>query len=181
MGLFAKFGNSLSRDTVDRNAYDELTWHLEQRTQEYINSGMPAAEARASAQKRLGNLTLLKEHTAESDLLVWFELAKRDIALAFRMLRRAPTVTAIAVLSLALGIGANTVVFTLMKQVVLDYLPVPRARTAGHPAQPGTRRRSYLQQRYEKQLLLSALQGLEPGYVEHLRWGAGAQVYRCKS
>ena len=125
MGLFAKFRNSFSRDTVHSDADDELTWHLEQRTQEYINSGMPAAEARASAQKRLGNLTLLKEHTAESDVLVWFELAKRDITIALRMLRRAPTVTAIAVLSLALGIGANTVVFTLMKQVVLDYLPVP--------------------------------------------------------
>ncbi|MBV8818700.1 MAG: hypothetical protein JO022_10125, partial [Acidobacteriaceae bacterium] len=55
----------------------------------------------------------------------WLESLTREIAIAFRMLRRAPTVTAIAVISLALGIGANTVVFTLMKQMVLDYLPVP--------------------------------------------------------
>lgn len=55
----------------------------------------------------------------------WLESLTREVTVAFRMLRRAPTVTAIAVISLATGIGANTVVFTLMKQMVLDYLPVP--------------------------------------------------------
>ncbi|MBV9767023.1 MAG: ABC transporter permease [Acidobacteriaceae bacterium] len=56
---------------------------------------------------------------------MWIDVLKRDIRLAVRMLRRAPGIAAIAILSLALGIGANTIIFTLMKQVVLDSLPVP--------------------------------------------------------
>ncbi len=125
MGLLTKLKNSLRRNAVRKDTVDELAWHLERRIQEYVDEGMPLEEARAAARKRMGNFTLLEDETAESDLLVWLESVKRDIALALRMLRRAPTVTAIAVLSLAMGIGANTVVFTLMKQVVLDYLPVP--------------------------------------------------------
>jgi predicted permease len=125
MGLLTKLKNSFNKNVVDKDAADELAWHIEQRIQEYVDRGMPLEEARAAARKQLGNLTLLEEDTAESDLVVWLESVKRDIALALRMLGRARTVTAIAVLSLALGIGANTVVFTLMKQIVLDYLPVP--------------------------------------------------------
>src|SRR5258708_843869 len=124
MGLLAKLKNSFSKSAVDKDAADELAWHLEQRIQEYIKRGMPVEEARDAARKRVGNLTGLEEDVAESDLVIWLESVKRDIALAARMLRRAPTVTAIGILSLGLGIGANTVVFTLMKQVVLDYLPV---------------------------------------------------------
>ncbi len=56
---------------------------------------------------------------------MWIETVNRDVRLAVRMLRRAPGIAVIAVLSLALGIGANTIIFTLMKQVVLDSLPVP--------------------------------------------------------
>src|SRR5689334_12575686 len=107
MGFLARLKNTLRRSPVDKDASDELAWHLEQRTQEYIAQGMPLDEARASARKRLGNCTLLEEDTAESDLVVWLESMKRDTRLAVRMLWRAPTVTAIAVVSLALGIGAN--------------------------------------------------------------------------
>ena len=78
--------------------------------------------------RHFGNRTLAGEQTAEADIVLWLEALKRDIRLAARMLRRPPGVTAMAILSLALGIGANTVVFTLMKQVVLDSLPVPDAK-----------------------------------------------------
>lgn len=125
MGLLNKLKNTFHRGAINQDAADELRWHLEQRAREYTERGMPLEEARAEAQKRFGNPVLLEEDTSESDLIVWLESMKRDLALAFRMLRRAPTVTIIAVISLALGIGANTVVFTLMRQVVLDYLPVP--------------------------------------------------------
>ncbi len=125
MGLLARLKNSLGRGTLHRDAADELAWHMEQRTREYLDQGMPMDEARAAAKRRLGNLTSLQEKTAESDLIIWLDSLKRDLALAFRMLFRARTVTVVAILSLTLGIGANAVVFTLMKQVVLDYLPVP--------------------------------------------------------
>ncbi|HEY3938249.1 MAG TPA: ABC transporter permease [Bryobacteraceae bacterium] len=126
MGFLAKLKNTFHRESIDRDAADELAWHLEQRTREFAEQGMPLEEARLAARKQLGNAGLLEEDTAESDVIVWLESVKRDVTLALRMLRRAPTVTSVAVISLALGIGANTVVFTLMKQVVLDYLPVPQ-------------------------------------------------------
>ena len=59
---------------------------------------------------------------------MWIESVSRDMRLALRMMRRAPGVSVIAAVSLALGIGANTIIFTLMKQVVLDSLPVPEAQ-----------------------------------------------------
>jgi predicted permease len=125
MGFLAKLKNSFRGDAASRDARDELAWHLEQREQEYMKQGMSLDDARMAARKQMGNVTSLAEETAESDLMAGLEALKRDVILAVRMLRRAPTVTAVAVLSLALGIGANTMVFTLMKQVVLDYLPVP--------------------------------------------------------
>jgi predicted permease len=125
MGLLARLKNSVRGSRARQDAADELSWHFEQRVQEYVQQGMGLEEAHVAARKRIGNLTSLEENTVEPDVIVWFDAMKRDLVLAARMLRRAPTVTAVAVLSLGLGIGANTVVFTLMKQVVLDYLPVP--------------------------------------------------------
>lgn len=125
MGLLTKLKNTLSRSEVARDAADELAWHLDQKTQEYVEQGMPFEEARAAARRQMGNLTALKEETVESDLIIWLDSVRRDIAFAFRMQRRAAVVAFIVVLSLALGIGANSVVFTLVKQIVLDYLPVP--------------------------------------------------------
>jgi putative ABC transport system permease protein len=125
MGLLSRLKNSFRKNVANKDAADELAWHLEQRVQEYLSQGMGQEGARAAARKRMGNLTSLEEKTVEPDVIAWFDAVKRDVRLAARMLRRAPTVTAVAVLSLGLGIGANTVVFTLMKQVVLDYLPVP--------------------------------------------------------
>jgi predicted permease len=124
MGFFKKLKNNLSGQAPGEDAADELAWHLEQRVQEYVDEGMTLEEAQRAARRQMGNVTALAEETAESDVLVWFDTLKREVMLALRMLRRAPTVAAVAVLSLGLGIGANTVVFTLMKQVVLDYLPV---------------------------------------------------------
>jgi predicted permease len=125
MGFFKKLKNNLSGQAPGQDAADELAWHLEQRVQEYVDEGMTLEKAQRAARRQMGNVTALAEETAESDVLVRFDTLKREVMLALRMLRRAPTVAAVAVLSLGLGIGANTVVFTLMKQVVLDYLPVP--------------------------------------------------------
>jgi len=139
MGFFNKLRNSLGFSKPETDASDELSWHLEQRVQEYLRQGMNEQDARSEARKRMGNLTALKEETAESDMLTGFETLKRELLLAFRMLRRAPTVAAVAIISLGLGIGANTMVFTLMKQVVLDYLPVPepeRLVILHNPAEP---------------------------------------------
>ena len=75
--------------------------------------------------RRLGNPTFLHEETAEADVVLWVDAFRRDLRLAIRTLRNAPVFAVMAVVSLMLGIGANTTVFTVMKHVVLDSLPVP--------------------------------------------------------
>jgi|UPI00036A3E4E predicted permease len=126
MGIFKKIRNGFR--PLHADADDEITYHVEQRTADNLRAGMSPEEALRDARRRFGNRTLAGERTAEADVVLWLEALKRDIRLAARMLRRTPGVTTIAILSLALGIGANTVVFTLMKQVVLDSLPVPDAK-----------------------------------------------------
>ena len=127
MGLFRKIKNSFVQQPVRQDAEDELAFHLEQRIRENVQRGMTPETARVDARRRLGNPVSLGEETADADVVAWMDALKRDLRLAFRSLRKAPVFTAIAVLSLMLGIGANTTVFTVMKHVVLDSLPVPQA------------------------------------------------------
>ena len=82
-----------------------------------------------AAQRQLGNMTSAAEETASADVVAWLDACRRDAMLAFRVLRKAPVFGTMAVISLALGIGANTMVFTVLKHIVLDSLPVP------HPEQ----------------------------------------------
>ncbi len=124
MGLFRKIKNSFVQQSLRQDADEELAFHLEQRTQENIRRGMTPEAAKTEARRRLGNATSLREKTAEADALAWIDALKRDLRLAFRTLRNAPVFAAMAILSLTLGIGANTTVFTVMKHAVLDSLPV---------------------------------------------------------
>jgi predicted permease len=127
MGWFRRIKNSFAHQPVLKDAEDELAFHLEQRTRENVQRGMTSEAARADARKRLGNPAALREETSEADVVAWIDALKRDLRLSLRTLRKAPLFTAMAVLSLMLGIGANTTVFTVMKHVVLDSLPVPHA------------------------------------------------------
>ena len=114
---------------LDAALDDELRFHLEQRTEEFIAQGMSSEEARRKAALLFGNRTALRESTRDRDLLVWLDNTWQDIRYALRGMRQRPGFTAAAVLSLALGIGANTAIFTLLDQVLLRNLPV------GHPEQ----------------------------------------------
>ncbi|HEX4773009.1 MAG TPA: ABC transporter permease [Bryobacteraceae bacterium] len=125
MGLFRKIGNLIRGEELHQDAADELTFHLEARAKEYMRRGMSEREARLAAQRQLGNLTYTAEETASADVVAWLDACRRDLKLAAHVLRKAPVFGTMAALSLALGIGANTMVFTVLKHVVLDSLPVP--------------------------------------------------------
>lgn len=125
MGLLRKMGNLFRGEELHRDAADELAFHIEARTKEYMRRGMTEDEARLAAQRQLGNITYTAEETASADVVAWLDACRRDVRLALRVLRKAPVFATMAVLSLALGIGANTMVFTVLKHVVLDSLPVP--------------------------------------------------------
>jgi predicted permease len=114
------------RRRLDREMDDEVGLHLAMLEDEFRARGMPPAEAKLAARREFGGVALAQEKYRERRGLPWLENTARDVRYAVRGLRRNPGFTAAAVLSLGLGIGANTAVFSLFHALMLRSLPVAR-------------------------------------------------------
>ena len=112
------------RESFQRELQKEMKFHLEMKARALRHAGVPPAEAAPAAQRQFGNTLQLRENSHAAWGWNAVETVGQDVRYGLRQLRRSPGFTLLAVLTLALGIGANTAVFTLVDTVMLKSLPV---------------------------------------------------------
>jgi predicted permease len=121
------FGRFFRRTKWDRERLEEMESYVQMETDDNVARGMPYSKARAAARKKLGNSTLIREEIYSMNTIAFLDTLIRDARHGLRMLRHNPLFTAVALLTIAIGIGANTAVFSVVNSVLLNPLHYPKA------------------------------------------------------
>ena len=125
--LFARLRNLASRQSDDQRFLEEMEEHVSRQTEENVCSGMAPAEARRQAVLKFGAVEAIREQYHAEKSLPFVESIVQDVRYSLRILRKSWGFTSMAAISLALAIGANTTIFSVMKRLLLDRLEVPHA------------------------------------------------------
>ena len=126
--LLIRLRNLVSRQSVDQRRFlEEMAEHLSLQTEENLRSGMTPAEARRQAVLKFGAVEAIREQYHAEKSLPLLESVVQDVCYSIRILGKSRGFTSIAAISLALAIGANTTIFSVMKRLLLDRLDVPHA------------------------------------------------------
>jgi putative ABC transport system permease protein len=123
--LFRPLRSLFGKSQLERDMADEMRYHLEQRATEQQGAGLTPEEARYAAERRFGNLASLQEQARTDRGWRWLENFLMDLRLGVRSLLKSPGFSVVAILTLGLGIGANTSMFTMLNGIVTKPLPYP--------------------------------------------------------
>jgi predicted permease len=124
MPWYARLWNVFRAERLNEELDSELAFHIAETVDRLVAEGVPEEEAWRQARRRLGNYSIQKERTRDMNVSGWLEAARADLSYGLRQLKLNPGFAAVAVLSLALGIGANTAIFQLLDAIRLRGLPV---------------------------------------------------------
>ncbi|HTX34463.1 MAG TPA: ABC transporter permease [Bryobacteraceae bacterium] len=119
-----RFSYWRNRGERQRRLWEEMEFHIESMAAEFVTHGMAETEARAAARRKFGNMTQESEEVRSIWIARWVNDLAQDLRYSFRSLRHSPAFTGATLLSLALGIGATTAIYSLVDQVILHSLPV---------------------------------------------------------
>jgi putative ABC transport system permease protein len=122
-GLKARLRAVLRDRKADDDLHDEISFHLERETEKNLRLGMPPAEARRVAVAHFGGVERVREEHRDVRRVSWFEDFRSDARFALRTLRRTPALAGAAIVTLAVGIGANVAIFSAVNAVVIEPLP----------------------------------------------------------